>query len=468
MKKLIALLSTIVITVSFLSVNVFAVSNPFVNSHLEESFTTIDDYRQAASALADALFDMGLFVGSGVESNGAPIFELNRPLNRLEALTLAIRLMGLESKANEFAGSNPFSDTPYWGKKIAAFAYSEGITAGTGGGLFLPERLVTYQEFTAFLLRTLGYSDNYGDFLFEQALNKAVEINLFSLNQKNIQNNADQFLRSDAVVSMASALLTDMKDTDSMLIDALVDSNVISKESADRLITDAGRSRFTPSSHYNLHAFDLRWEKDERSGHYYARWVFPSNSGIIDGHFTLYRDGEIVVSELCNTPIDWGLGTHGWVSLRQQHIDFISGVYTFSVRSRAIDDNGEKFFSEPPILSPELVYSRPQEVMQAPVNLQWIPTKDVMVMEARWDEVEGAHGYTFVVLRNGEFHSGGNTFIVDPFGEASSYRFAVSTQSSDINSIADSAWSFSEEMYFDGEIWYLQDGDEVTIPTRSD
>jgi len=195
-----------------------------------------NNYRELGASLARALYDLGLFVGTGVDSAGAPIFELNRPLNRIEALTLVIRLMGLESRANEFGGASPFSDTPYWGERIAAFAYNEGITVGIGDGLFLPDRLVTSQEFTAFLLRTLGYSERSGDFMFEQAHIKAVDINLYSLAQRNIHRSAAEFLRSDAVVSMVSALLTDTKGTNSMLIDILVANNAISRESADRFI----------------------------------------------------------------------------------------------------------------------------------------------------------------------------------------------------------------------------------------
>ena len=204
-------------------------------------YITINDSRHAAPALAGTLYNLRLLVGTGVDGTGAPNFELEQPLNRMEALTLVIRLMGLESRANEFAGPNPFNDTPDWGQRIASFAYSEGITVGVGGGLFMPERLVTYQEFTVFLLRTLGYSENNGDFLFEQALNKAVDINLYSSRQRNIHSNAAQFLRSDAVVSMVSALQTNTRNTGTMLIDTLVASNVITREAADRFIIDVSQ-----------------------------------------------------------------------------------------------------------------------------------------------------------------------------------------------------------------------------------
>jgi len=203
-------------------------------------FTTISDYRRIAPDLADALFEIRLLVGTGTVSS-APSFELERPLNRMEALTLVVRLMGLEARANAFSGTNPFSDTPEWGRHIAAFAYSEGITSGIGGREFAPHRLVTYQEFTAFLLRILGYSETHGDFLFDNTLNKATEVGLYSTHQMNIVSNSAQFLRADTTLSMVNALLTSSKDTNTRLIDVLVVSNVISRGEADRFIADVGR-----------------------------------------------------------------------------------------------------------------------------------------------------------------------------------------------------------------------------------
>lgn len=159
----------------------------------------------------------------------------------MEALVIVIRLMGLESRANEFTGANPFTDTPDWGRDFAAFAYSEGIAFGVGGGQFAPNRYVTYQEFTAFLLRVLGYSESNGDFAFAQALNKAVEVGLYSSNQRNVAANATQFTRADTVVSMVNALMTNSRGTTTRLIDRLVADDVISRGAANRFIAEATR-----------------------------------------------------------------------------------------------------------------------------------------------------------------------------------------------------------------------------------
>ena len=201
------------------------------------SFTMVSEFRQIAPSLADALLELGLFVGTGVDANGTPTFELSRSLTRMEALTLVIRLMGLEESALSYVGSNPFDDTPDWGSSIAAFAYNEGITAGIGDGLFAPDRMVTHHEFVTFLLRVLGYSELNGDFLFELSLDKAVNVDLFSENQRNIQAGTDQYLRSDTVLNMVNALLTNTKGSNANLIDALVADNVISGEAANRFVS---------------------------------------------------------------------------------------------------------------------------------------------------------------------------------------------------------------------------------------
>ena len=113
------------------------------------------------ASIADALYKLGLFVGTGTDAEGKPIFELERQPTRLEALALIIRLMGLEKDAFAFTGANRFTDVPGWGERYAAYGYHIGITVGVNDErtLFAPNRQVTAHEFTTFLLRVLGYSE---------------------------------------------------------------------------------------------------------------------------------------------------------------------------------------------------------------------------------------------------------------------------------------------------------------------
>jgi len=185
-------------------------------------------------SVAEALFRLGLFVGTGTDADGNPIFEPNRPPTRLEALALVIRLMGLQNEAMAFTGASRFNDVPAWGDRYAAFGYSIGITVGVNEEhtLFAPNRQVTAHEFTTFLLRVLGYSEADGDFIFEEAMQKASSIGFFSpFGITRIST--DNFLRDHAAHAMANALLTPPQGSNEYLLYRLANQSVFSREDAD-------------------------------------------------------------------------------------------------------------------------------------------------------------------------------------------------------------------------------------------
>ncbi|MDR2650616.1 MAG: hypothetical protein LBB94_13015 [Clostridiales bacterium] len=190
--------------------------------------------REAASQIASELYKLKLFVGTGNDENGNPKFELDRSLTRLESLALVVRLLGKEAAANAYTGANPFTDVPAWGDRIAAYAYSQGITVGVNNAhtLFDSNKPVTCQEFTAFLLRVLGYQEKTGDFLYARALDKAVEVGLYTTSERQSLN-AGQFLRSNAVISMTNALTTKIKGDNTLLIDKLVEDSVVEAKAKD-------------------------------------------------------------------------------------------------------------------------------------------------------------------------------------------------------------------------------------------
>jgi hypothetical protein len=192
---------------------------------------------QTANDLARELFSLSLFVGTGKDTLGNPTFELEKPLTRLESMALVLRLLGLEETANKYKGVNPFTDVDAWGDRIAAYGYNIGITVGINEEhtLFAANRNVTLQEFTAFLLRVLAYSESKGDFEYVDALNKAIEVSLFS-DAEVAKFSKDKFIRAESVVALVNALLSKVKGSDARLIDRLVEQKVISKEAADLFI----------------------------------------------------------------------------------------------------------------------------------------------------------------------------------------------------------------------------------------
>jgi hypothetical protein len=177
---------------------------------------------------------MKLLYGTSVDTNGNPVFQLEKSLTRMEALAFVIRLQGLEAEASKYSGANPFSDTPDWGRNLAAFAYSKGITFGVNDDhtLFDPDSRVTCQQFTAFLLRVLNYRESSNDFKYEDAMQKALDIKMYSKTEAEALSSFLSYIRADAVLSMADALFTPIKGGDKRLIDALVENGTVSANAA--------------------------------------------------------------------------------------------------------------------------------------------------------------------------------------------------------------------------------------------
>jgi beta-glucosidase len=203
------------------------------------SISSLAEYRGVAVSLAQELYKLNLFVGTGVNSDGTPVFELERPLNRLEALALVIRLLGAEKAANAYTGSNPFTDIPSWGDRYAAYAYSIGLTAGINDAhtLFAADRNVTSQEFTAFLLRTLGYTEQNGDFVYANALSKAISAGLYTEKESQWISGSSAYLRSDAAAAVTDALLSATKGTGTELVNKLAADGVLTQKQASDFVT---------------------------------------------------------------------------------------------------------------------------------------------------------------------------------------------------------------------------------------
>jgi hypothetical protein len=180
---------------------------------------------------AEVLNRVGLFAGTGSDPLGNPIYSLDRNLTRIDALVLIIRLLGTENEALAFKGANPFKDVPDWAQKYASYAFSSGITVGVNSEhtLLDASRQVTYKEFTAFLLRALHYFEAQGDFEFDSALEKALEVQLYSA---IADYEATGFLRGHAAEAMVKALVTPLKDSSADLLASLVERGAIGKKEA--------------------------------------------------------------------------------------------------------------------------------------------------------------------------------------------------------------------------------------------
>lgn len=131
-------------------------------------------------ALAEALSQMGLFRGM---SNG---FNLEGAASRAQGLVMFLRILGLEREAAAYTGTAPFQDVPrsHWAYQYVAYAYSQGLTAGTSASAFSPESPITCQHYATFLLRALHYGEG-DDFSYESAVGDLQKLGLFTQAEMN-------------------------------------------------------------------------------------------------------------------------------------------------------------------------------------------------------------------------------------------------------------------------------------------
>ena len=166
-----------------------------------------------ATEAADALYEMGLFNGTGVNADGTPIFELDRAPTRNEAVTMLVRLLGLEAPALAGEWTTPFTDVPEWAEPYVGIAYARGLTDGVAADSFGGSAKVSTSEYITFVLRALGYESG-GDFAWDAAWELSDEIGL-----TNGEYNADtaSFTRGDVAVISYNALSCTVKGGDTML-----------------------------------------------------------------------------------------------------------------------------------------------------------------------------------------------------------------------------------------------------------
>ena len=112
---------------------------------------------EAANAAADTLYELGLFAGTGTDADGKPIYSLEKPLNRQEAMVMFLNLLGEAGDALEGSHEMPFTDVDEWAKPFIAYAYEKGYTAGVAADRFGAHDPVTRDQYHTYLLLALGY-----------------------------------------------------------------------------------------------------------------------------------------------------------------------------------------------------------------------------------------------------------------------------------------------------------------------
>jgi len=130
-------------------------------------------------AAAEVLYEYGILQGKGTNPDGSPNLDLDAQINRVEALTLFVRLLGKEAEAKDSTYQTPFTDVPAWATGYVGYAYANSLTNGISTTLFGSNDPVSGAQFATFVLRALGYVSGTGadaDFKWENAPSFANEI----------------------------------------------------------------------------------------------------------------------------------------------------------------------------------------------------------------------------------------------------------------------------------------------------
>ncbi len=121
-----------------------------------------------AEESANALYELGLFQGTGETANGKPIYSLDAAPTRAQAVTMLVRLLGKEAEAKAGSWTVPFTDLADWAKPYVGYAYANGLTNGLSADRFGSSDKVTANQYLTFILRALGYSSE-SDFQWNKA-----------------------------------------------------------------------------------------------------------------------------------------------------------------------------------------------------------------------------------------------------------------------------------------------------------
>jgi hypothetical protein len=224
------------------------------------------EYNKAAVVLNE----LGLFRGS---EKG---FELERAPNRTEAAVMMIRLLGKEEAALATSETHPFADVPAWADKYIAYMFATGLTKGTGATTFGSADLCTAQMYVTMVLRALGYDDAKGDFTYNNALvfarmEELVSSNLFQ------RLGVGSFVRGDMVLVSFSALFTEVKGGEDILLEKLVAEKSVETGKADKYLNGFSFLRMEAYNKY-LESVSATYNSEETETIRFSSAEYPALS----------------------------------------------------------------------------------------------------------------------------------------------------------------------------------------------
>jgi hypothetical protein len=183
------------------------------------------------ASAAEKLYTLGMLAGTGTNPDGSVNFELGASINRAQAVTLIINLLGKYDEATSQTWETPFTDVPGWALPFVGYAYANKITSGTSETTFGSANPVLPKQYLTFVLNALGYEPGV-DFTYDKAWEKSDALG-FTNGRINAQTT--QFLRGDAISVTYDSLSAVDKATGKPLFEKLIASGIFTKDLADKV-----------------------------------------------------------------------------------------------------------------------------------------------------------------------------------------------------------------------------------------
>ncbi len=211
---------------------------------------TIGAYTNEQVNTADALNNLELFLGNGVDYN------LDGVLSRAEGVTLLVRMIGQEKTANKYDYSAPFTDVPTWASAYVNYAWLNKITNGTSDVTFGSDVRMDEYMFLTLTLRMLGYKDSgeNPEFTWDKPYELAESVGLIDKNQID-----SEFTRGDAIEVFWNALTLN----DNALAEDLISRGVFTEEEFEAAVDVQKNGR---TDNVGVPIIPTPDEDDEQSG----------------------------------------------------------------------------------------------------------------------------------------------------------------------------------------------------------
>lgn len=179
----------------------FTVASDTAVIHLSGLYRIAPSLETDYNALADALREMGLFMGSNTPYGSS--YDLEEAPTRIQGLIIFLRLLGEEEAALSYTDTSvTFVDVSNWARPYVAYAYDKGYTGGQKVGengeiTFGQNDIMTPRDFLTFLLRAMKYQEGV-NFNWKTAVIDAENLGLLTSGEVKLLTEKP-FLRSQVV-----------------------------------------------------------------------------------------------------------------------------------------------------------------------------------------------------------------------------------------------------------------------------